>query len=59
METIKEIVEKLNNLKILQKSIEFAKLHVEAALKAASEAGPWISTVKTQILRAYPLTNIK
>jgi hypothetical protein len=50
--------------------IEFAKLHVEAALKAASEKAltTWASTdfyddrkivSKDSILKAYPLTNIK
>lgn len=49
--------------------IEFAKLHVEAALKAASENGQakydytfemYISDVdKDSILNSYPLTNIK
>jgi hypothetical protein len=41
--------------------IEFAKLHVEAALKAASENVVLISTktAKQSILNAYPLTNIK
>ena len=46
--------------------IEFAKLHVEAALKAASEDveletyGSFGNSVnKESILNAYPLTNIK
>lgn len=49
--------------------IEFAKLHVEAALKAASEDAegvdedgyyvPNSSIDKQSILQAYPLTNIK
>jgi hypothetical protein len=49
--------------------IEFAKLHVEVALKAASEKADLdcdeesddngISVNKDSILKAYPLTNIK
>ena len=47
--------------------IEFAKLHVEAALKAASEDAhtkdvPYTDDVevdKDSILRSYPLDNIK
>jgi hypothetical protein len=44
--------------------IEFAKLHVEAALKAASEDAEakynWRQEIdKESILNAYPLTNIK
>lgn len=50
--------------------IEFAKLHVEAALKAASEnaeaiaepdyrGGEWYLVNKESILNAYPLENIK
>lgn len=47
--------------------IEFAKLHVEAALKAALEDAPYGSSTDTvsyrdmkyAILNAYPLNNIK
>lgn len=46
--------------------IEFAKLHVEAALKAASEKVEWngytlagVEIDKDSILDAYPLENIK
>lgn len=49
--------------------IEFAKLHVEAALKEASENVKWkeqitmqglqVTIIKSSILNAYPLTNIK
>ena len=43
--------------------IEFAKLHVEAALKEAEIAGQnnWGNSkkMKDAILNAYPLTNIK
>ena len=50
-----------------EKLIEFAKLHVEAALKAASEDAhtkdvPYTDDVevdKDSILSAYPLENIK
>ena len=53
---------------IVKKAIEFAKLHVEAALKDASEKSTVIRdeefyTIshidKNSILNAYPLTNIK
>jgi len=48
--------------------IEFAKLHVEAALKAALDSIPCLGSstdiatydeVEKEILNAYPLTNIK
>ena len=46
--------------------IEFAKFHVEAALKAASENADTVPTArnghyinKRSILNAYPLKNIK
>lgn len=50
--------------------IEFAKLHVEAALKEAAESatayhepdlrgGDWYLVDKSSILNAYPLSNIK
>lgn len=53
-----------------QLAIEFAKLHVEAALKQASEEAKttWVTTdfydntkivSKSSILNSYPLTNIK
>jgi hypothetical protein len=61
-----------NQVDIAQAMIEFAKLHVEAALKAASEKAETLyephwsgeqegSTCidKDSILNAYPLTNIK
>jgi len=52
---------------VAKKAIEFAKLHVEAALKAASEDAhtkdvPYTDDVevdKDSILNAYPLENIK
>ena len=47
--------------------IDFAKLHVKAALKAALEDAPYGSStdtvsyedIKDSILNAYPLNNIK
>ena len=42
--------------------IEFAKLHVEAALKAAKEVGNDFEgneTMNESILNSYPLSNIK
>jgi hypothetical protein len=43
--------------------IEFAKLHVEAALEAASEKGRCSNgtsvVIKDSILNSYPLENIK
>lgn len=43
--------------------IEFAKMHVEAALKAASEKGKCSNgtsvVLKNSILNSYPLENIK
>ena len=55
---------------IVKKAIEFAKFHVEAALKAAAEnaetetehdyrGGSWDMVDKDSILNAYPLENIK
>ena len=48
---------------IANSHIEFAKLHVEAALKEAEIAGQnnWGNSkkMKDAILNAYPLTNIK
>lgn len=56
-------------LNVKKLMIEFAKLHVKAALKAASEDAegvdgddyyvPNSSINKQSILQAYPLTNIK
>jgi hypothetical protein len=52
-----------------EKMIEFAKLHVEAALTEASKTTRWkeqitmqglqVTIIKSLILNAYPLTNIK
>ena len=49
-----------------QAMIEFAKLHVEAALKEASEKAEWkgytlaaVEICNYSILDAYPLENIK
>lgn len=53
--------------KITQTMIEFAKLHVQAALESALEDAPYGSStdtvsyedMKDAILNAYPLENIK
>ena len=51
--------------KITETMIEFAKLHVEAALKSAAEKLPYDDRlnqdiiVKQSILNAYPLEKIK
>jgi hypothetical protein len=53
------------NSYITEKMIEFAKFHVKAAIKAASEELPYDDKmnqdmiIKKRILNAYPLTNIK
>jgi len=52
---------------VYKEMIEFAKLHVEAALKAAAENADTRLIIytddeeidKSSILNAYPLTNIK
>lgn len=58
-----------NEVDITQAMIEFAKLHVEAALTEASKTTKWkeqitmqglqVTIIKSSILNAYPLTNIK
>ena len=52
---------KLNNIKAypidIQMMVEFAKMHVEAALESASEKVGL--SYKQSILNSYPLTNIK
>jgi len=59
-----------NEIDIIHAMIEFTKLHVEAALKAASEnatvntepdyrGGEWSIVDTDSILNAYPLDNIK
>lgn len=56
------------NKKIINSMIEFAKLHVQKALKEASENIPGFGSstdipnweeVEKEILNAYPLENIK
>ena len=48
-----------------ERAIEFAKLHVEAALKEASEKAEklmshsWEKEYQQSIINSYPLTNIK
>ena len=64
----------INHIDIKNAMIEFAKLHVEAALKNASENfkmkikddvyeldmnDDWMEVDKNSILNAYPLENIK
>jgi len=61
--------EQLEQAKKMQKDqmIEFAKLHVEAALKSASEKAKidksvtfgWEKVDRPSILKSYPLENIK
>lgn len=58
-----------NEVDITQAMIEFAKLHVEAALTEASKTTKWkeqitmqglqVTIIKSSILNAYPLENIK
>jgi hypothetical protein len=58
-----------NEVDITRAMIEFAKLHVEAALTEASKTTKWkeqitmqglqVTIIKSSILNAYPLTNIK
>lgn len=54
---------RLPNDKVPLVMIDFAKLHVEAALKAASESESngteGYKIYKDSVLSAYPLTNIK
>ena len=72
--TAKEFLERdesgvYNEIDITQAMIEFAKLHVEAALTEASKTTRWkeqitmqglqVTIIKSSILNAYPLTNIK
>jgi hypothetical protein len=68
-----EVFEVVDKDKCIENMIEFAKLHVEAALKEASEKGEafvrtngeWTSSKvtaglnKESILNSYPLENIK
>ena len=59
-----EVLETRKQEEVVTKTmIEFAKLHVEAALKEAEIAGQnnWGNSkkMKDAILNAYPLTNIK
>ena len=63
---ISGFVSKIDEYTITHTMIEFAKLHVEAALKAASEnvftdcdEDNNIIADKGSILKAYPLENIK
>lgn len=60
-EDFKTILTEINYQEVYKLMIEFAKLHVEAALKAASKQDYVLDSDKAQksILNAYPLTNIK
>jgi hypothetical protein len=58
----------INHKDVKTAMIEFAKLHVEAALKASLESIPCLGSstdiatydeVEEAVLNAYPLTNIK
>jgi len=67
--TAREFYDKHDSDDCVVMMIDFAKLHVEAALKAASEDGQakydpifevYVSDVdKDSILKSYPLENIK
>ena len=61
--TAKEQLEIYGTSHAIEAMKEFAKLHVEAALKAASENADLIETDgdidRKTILNAYPLNNIK
>ena len=58
-----ELADGLLTNNVIEDMIEFAKLHVEAALKEAEIEGQtnWGNSqkMKDAILNAYPLTNIK
>ena len=58
-----ELADGLLTNNVIEDMIEFAKLHVEEALKEAEIAGQnnWGNSkkMKDAILNAYPLTNIK
>lgn len=65
-----DIINRKDNKSERERIIEFAKFHVEAALKAASNKattnseyigsyGEGLDVDKKSILNAYPLTNIK
>ena len=53
-----EMLDKNEECTSTEMMIEFAKLHVEAALKKASEA-TLLYDFKEEIKDSYPLTNIK
>ena len=52
------VLESHHNPDIEKAMIEFAKLHVEAALKAAGDA-TLLYDFKEDIINSYPLDNIK
>ena len=59
----------IDEIKCKELMIEFAKMHVQAALIEASKTTKWkeqitmqglqVTIIKSSILNAYPLTNIK
>ena len=65
----KTSVEYLTDCEVEEIMIEFAKMHVQAALTEASKTTKWkeqitmqglqVTIIKSSILNAYPLTNIK
>ena len=68
METAEEFLDAntsgiIDEIKCKELMIEFAKLHVEAALQSANENVRYdysdIEAIQKLILDAYPLTNIK
>jgi len=57
-EIFEDLLQKMFTVDISEAMIEFAKLHVEAALKEASEDAN-MENDYYQALQVYPLTNIK
>jgi hypothetical protein len=62
----KKLILTMTSKDIQEYTIEFAKLHVEAALKEALESIPYDSSdiatyeeLEDAVLNSYPLTNIK
>jgi hypothetical protein len=57
-EIFEDLLQKMFTVDVSEVMIEFAKLHVEAALNAACESEGY-DIDENSILNAYPLTNIK
>ena len=57
-EIFEDLLQRMFTLDVSEVMIEFAKMHVEAALKEASEDANMDSDYY-QALQVYPLTNIK